>query len=149
MLPWLLIPIEGLRKLRSGGLEKYQVKYATCTLLNSALTWWNSHKRTIRTDAAVSMSWRELMKLMAEVFQELTMLCTKMVLEEEDRVKKFIGGLPDNIQGNVIVAEPTGLQDVVRIANNLMDRKLKGYVMKNVENKRKFDNSQKDNVGIY
>ncbi|GJU60790.1 hypothetical protein Tco_1238556 [Tanacetum coccineum] len=22
--------------------EKYQVKYATCTLLNSALTWWNS-----------------------------------------------------------------------------------------------------------
>ncbi|GKF74010.1 hypothetical protein Tco_0220342, partial [Tanacetum coccineum] len=36
--------------------EKYQVKYATCTLLNSALTWWNSHKRTIRTDAAFAMS---------------------------------------------------------------------------------------------
>ncbi|GKE53732.1 hypothetical protein Tco_1488888, partial [Tanacetum coccineum] len=53
------------------------------------------------------------------------MLCTKMVPEEEDRVEKFIGGLPDNIQGNVIVAEPTRLQDVVRIANNLMDQKLK------------------------
>ncbi|GKD75701.1 putative reverse transcriptase domain-containing protein, partial [Tanacetum coccineum] len=26
---------------------KYQVKYATCTLQDSALTWWNSHKRTI------------------------------------------------------------------------------------------------------
>ncbi|GJW16283.1 hypothetical protein Tco_0020416 [Tanacetum coccineum] len=25
--------------------ERYQVKYATCTLLNSALTWWNAHKR--------------------------------------------------------------------------------------------------------
>ncbi|GJX53119.1 hypothetical protein Tco_0281488 [Tanacetum coccineum] len=50
-------------------------------------------------------------KLMAEVFQELTMMCTKMVLEEEDRVEKFIGGLPDNIQGNVIAAEPTRLQD--------------------------------------
>nr|GEU77158.1 hypothetical protein [Tanacetum cinerariifolium] len=60
-------------------------------------------------------------------FQELTMMYTKMVLEEEDRVEKFIGGLPDNIQGNVIAAEPTRLQDVVRIANNLMDRKLKGY----------------------
>ncbi|GJR54934.1 putative reverse transcriptase domain-containing protein [Tanacetum coccineum] len=47
--------------------------------------------------------------------------------EEEDRVKKFIGGLPDNIQGNVIAAEPTRLQDVVRISNNLMDQKLKGY----------------------
>ncbi|GKA14284.1 reverse transcriptase domain-containing protein [Tanacetum coccineum] len=131
--------------------EKYQVKYATCTLLNSALTWWNLHKRTIETDAAFAMSWRELMKLMAEVyclrteiqkmeselwnltvknndlaaytqrFQELTMLCTKMVPGEEDRVEKFIGGLPDNIQGNIIVAEPTRLQDVVCMANNLMD----------------------------
>ncbi|GKG05386.1 hypothetical protein Tco_0325472, partial [Tanacetum coccineum] len=34
-------------------------------------------------------------------------------LEEEDRVEKFIGRLPDNIQGNVIAAEPTRLQDVI------------------------------------
>ncbi|GKD03355.1 putative reverse transcriptase domain-containing protein [Tanacetum coccineum] len=40
------------------------------------------------------------------------MLCTKMVPEEEDQVEKFIGGLPDNIQGNVIATEPTRLQDV-------------------------------------
>ncbi|GKC29721.1 hypothetical protein Tco_1037015 [Tanacetum coccineum] len=50
-----------------------------------------------------------------------------MAPEEEDRVEKFIGGLPDNIQRNVIAAEPTRLQDTVRIANNLMDQKLKGY----------------------
>nr|GEV45976.1 hypothetical protein [Tanacetum cinerariifolium] len=43
-------------------------------------------------------------------FQELTMMCTKMVPEEEDRVEKFIVGLPDNIQGNVIAAEPTRLK---------------------------------------
>ncbi|GJU23375.1 putative nucleotidyltransferase, ribonuclease H [Tanacetum coccineum] len=151
--------------------EKYQVKYATCTLLDSALTWWNSHKRTIGTDAAYALSWRELMKLMTEVycprneiqkmetelwnlsvknndianytqrFQELTMMCTKMVPEEEDRVEKFIGGLPDNIQGNVIAAEPTRLQDAVRIANNLMDQKLKGYAVRNAENKRRLDNN--------
>ncbi|GKE11834.1 hypothetical protein Tco_1415385 [Tanacetum coccineum] len=48
--------------------EKSQVKYATCTLLNRALTWWNSHKRTVGTDAAFAMSWRELMKLIAEVY---------------------------------------------------------------------------------
>ncbi|GJU94821.1 hypothetical protein Tco_1319577 [Tanacetum coccineum] len=119
--------------------KKSQVKYATCTLLNSALTWWNSHKRTIGTEAAFDMSWRELMKLMTKRFQELTMMCTKMVPEEDDRVEKFIGGLPDNIQGNVIVAEPTRLQDAVRIANNLMDQKLKGYAMKNVENKRRLE----------
>ncbi|GJT90435.1 putative reverse transcriptase domain-containing protein [Tanacetum coccineum] len=119
--------------------ERYQVKYATCSLLDSALTWWNSHKRTIGTNAAYALSWRELLKLMTEVycprneiqkmetelwnlsvknndmatytqrFQELTMMCTKMVPEEEDWVEKFIGGLPDNIQGN-----NTGGQNVTR-----------------------------------
>ncbi|GKF19214.1 putative reverse transcriptase domain-containing protein, partial [Tanacetum coccineum] len=103
----------------------------------------NSHKRTIETDAAYALSWREPLKLMTEVycprneiqkmetelwnlsaknndmatytqrFQELTMMCTKMVPEEEDRVEKFIEGLHDNIQGNVIAAEPTRLQDAV------------------------------------
>ncbi|GJT29379.1 hypothetical protein Tco_0909654 [Tanacetum coccineum] len=52
----------------SNCLEKYQVKYATCTPLNSALTWWNAHKRTIGLDAAFAMSWRELIKLMTEVY---------------------------------------------------------------------------------
>ncbi|GJT23680.1 hypothetical protein Tco_0893617 [Tanacetum coccineum] len=64
------------------------------------------------------------------------MLCTKMVPEEEDRVEKLIGGLPDNIQGNVIAVEPTKLQDVVRIVNNLMDQKLKGYATKNAKKRK-------------
>ncbi|GJZ66931.1 putative reverse transcriptase domain-containing protein [Tanacetum coccineum] len=73
------------------------------------------------------------------------MLCTKMVPEEEDRVEKFIGGLPDNIQGNVIAAEPIKLQDAIWIANNLMDQKLKGYAARSVDNKRRLNNNQKDN----
>ncbi|GJX85143.1 reverse transcriptase domain-containing protein [Tanacetum coccineum] len=43
-------------------------KYATCTLQDSALTWWNSHKRTIGVEAAYAMNWVELMKLMTEVY---------------------------------------------------------------------------------
>ncbi|GJV22759.1 putative reverse transcriptase domain-containing protein [Tanacetum coccineum] len=80
-------------------------------------------------------------------FPKLTMMCTKMVLEEEDRVEKFIRGLPDNIQRNVIAAEPTRLQDAIRIANNLMDQKLKGYAVKNAENKRRLEVNQRDNRG--
>ncbi|GJT85349.1 putative reverse transcriptase domain-containing protein [Tanacetum coccineum] len=128
--------------------EKYQVKYASCTLLNSALTWWNSHKRTIRIEAAYAMSWAELMKLMTEVYcprnEELVLLCTRMVPSEEDKVERFVGGLPDNIQGNVIAAEPTQLQDAIRIANNLMDQKLKGYA-RSAENKRRLENNTRDN----
>ncbi|GJR47153.1 hypothetical protein Tco_1315256 [Tanacetum coccineum] len=80
-------------------------------------------------------------------FQELTMMCTKMVLEEEDWVERFIRGLPDNIQGNVIAVEPTRLQDAVRIANNLMDQKLKGYAVRNEENNRRLNNNYRNNRG--
>ncbi|GKB54949.1 hypothetical protein Tco_0905702 [Tanacetum coccineum] len=70
-----------------------------------------------------------------------------MVPEEEDQVEKFIGGLLDNIQGNVIAAEPIKLQDAVSIANNLMDQKLKEYAVKNTENKRRLEVNQRDNRG--
>ncbi|GJT03305.1 putative reverse transcriptase domain-containing protein [Tanacetum coccineum] len=132
---------------------KYQVKYASCTLLNSALTLWNSHKRTIGFEAAYAMSWAELMKLMTEVyclrnevqrmktelwnlvvkgndltaytrrFQELVLLCTRMVPNEEDKVERFVKGFPDNIQGN--------LKEYARIDKN----------------KRRLDNNLRDNRG--
>ncbi|GKA56148.1 hypothetical protein Tco_0755220 [Tanacetum coccineum] len=61
--------------------------------------------------------------------------CTKMIPEEEDRVRNSMEDIPITSQGKVIAVEPTKLQDAVRIANNLMDQKLKGYAMKNAENK--------------
>ncbi|GJW26605.1 putative reverse transcriptase domain-containing protein [Tanacetum coccineum] len=69
-----------------------------------------------------------------------------MVPDEEDKVERFIGGLPDNIQGNVIAAEPTKLQDAICIANNLMDQKLKGYA-RSAENMRRLKNNPRDNRG--
>ncbi|GJR23144.1 putative reverse transcriptase domain-containing protein [Tanacetum coccineum] len=156
---------------------KYQVKYATCTLQDNALTWWNSRKRTIGVEVAYAMNWVELMKLMTEVycprneiqkmetklwnltvkgndltaytqrFQELILLCTRMVPDEEDRVGWFIGGLLDNIQGNVIAANPARLQDVIRIANQLMDKKVQGYAARSAENKRWMESNLRDNRG--
>ncbi|GJR56855.1 hypothetical protein Tco_1499017 [Tanacetum coccineum] len=45
-----------------------QVKFSTCTLLDGALTWWNSHVQTIGIDEAYEMPWKDLMKLMIEVY---------------------------------------------------------------------------------
>ncbi|GJW81406.1 putative reverse transcriptase domain-containing protein [Tanacetum coccineum] len=36
-----------------------------------------------------------------ERFQELTLICTKFVVNETEKVDKYISGLPDNIYGNV------------------------------------------------
>ncbi|GJZ68351.1 putative reverse transcriptase domain-containing protein, partial [Tanacetum coccineum] len=137
--------------------SKYQVKYATCTLQDNALTSWNSHKRTIGVEAAYTMNWVELMKLMTEVycprneiqkmetkfwnltmkgndltaytqrFQELILLCTRMVSDEEDRVER--------------------LQDAIGIANQLMDKKLQGYTARSAENKRRMEGNLRDNHG--
>nr|GEW32278.1 hypothetical protein [Tanacetum cinerariifolium] len=70
-----------------------------------------------------------------------------MVPKEEDQVEKYIEGILDNIQGNVIAAKPTRLQDAICIVNNLMDQKLKGYAIKNAKNKRRFNNRPRDNHG--
>nr|GEZ70838.1 putative reverse transcriptase domain, ribonuclease H-like domain, retroviral aspartyl protease [Tanacetum cinerariifolium] len=87
--------------------------------------------QTIGIDVAYAMKWAGLMKLMTEVYclrNEIQKMETElMVPNEEDGVERFIGGFPDNIQGNVITANPAILQDAIRIANQLMEKKLQGY----------------------
>ncbi|GJZ44283.1 putative reverse transcriptase domain-containing protein [Tanacetum coccineum] len=64
----------GFEKMETGCLilvivhSKYKVKLSYMHIADSALTWWNSHKRTIGVDAAYAMNWVELMKLMTEVY---------------------------------------------------------------------------------
>nr|GEY49848.1 hypothetical protein [Tanacetum cinerariifolium] len=86
----------------------------------------------------------EEMEIEERMEMELVLLCTRMVPNKDDKVKRFVGGLPDNIQGNVIAVEPIKLQDAIRIANNLMDQKLKGYA-KSAKNKRRLENNPMDN----
>ncbi|GKC70550.1 putative reverse transcriptase domain-containing protein [Tanacetum coccineum] len=45
------------------------------------------------------------------------------------------------VHGNVIAAEPTKLQDAIRIANNLMDQKLKGYA-RSAKTRKVLDNNK-------
>nr|GEZ44619.1 hypothetical protein [Tanacetum cinerariifolium] len=70
-----------------------------------------------------------------------------LVPDEEDKVDRFIGGLPDNIQGNVIAANPARLQDAIRIANQLMDKKLQGYAARSAENKKRMESNPRNNHG--
>ncbi|GKB47367.1 putative reverse transcriptase domain-containing protein [Tanacetum coccineum] len=61
-----------------------------------------------------------------------------MVPEENDKIKRFIWGLPDNIQGNVTSSKPVRLQDAIRMANGLMVQKVYVYVARSAEQKRKL-----------
>ncbi|GKD78111.1 putative reverse transcriptase domain-containing protein [Tanacetum coccineum] len=49
---------------------------------------------------------------------QLSLLCPKMVPEEEDKIERLSWGLPDSIQGNVTSFATIRLQDAIRMANN-------------------------------
>nr|GFA31170.1 putative reverse transcriptase domain-containing protein [Tanacetum cinerariifolium] len=40
------------------------VKFASCTLIGSALTWWNSHMRAVSQEVAYAMPWKTLRQMM-------------------------------------------------------------------------------------
>ncbi|GJW30734.1 putative reverse transcriptase domain-containing protein [Tanacetum coccineum] len=160
----------------SGCAIENQVKFATCTLLGAALTWWNGQIRTLGPDA-YSMTWEVLKKKMTdkycpqgeikkleielwnlkvkgndvptytERFQELTLICTKFVANETEKVDKYISGLPDNIYGNDKSARPKTLDETIELANDLMDQKLCTYAERQTDNKRKADDASRNNHG--
>ncbi|GJY28489.1 putative reverse transcriptase domain-containing protein [Tanacetum coccineum] len=80
-----------------------------------------------------------------ERFQELTLICTKFVANETEKVDKYISGLPDNIYGNVKSARPKTLDETIELANDLMDQKLRTYAERQSDNKRKADDSSRNN----
>ncbi|GKA61380.1 putative reverse transcriptase domain-containing protein [Tanacetum coccineum] len=80
-------------------------------------------------------------------FQELTLICTKFVANETEKVDKYISGLPDNIYGNVKSSRPKTLDETIELANDLMDQKLRTYAERQTDNKRKADDSSRNNHG--
>nr|GFB62416.1 hypothetical protein [Tanacetum cinerariifolium] len=141
-----------------------QVKFASCTLIGSALTWWNSHMRTVSQEVAYAMPWKSLKQMMtvkycprSEVkklevdlwnlkvkgtdissytlrFQELSLLCRRMFPEESNEIERYVGRLPEMIRGN----------KAIESANEQMDQKLIGIADRQAENKRKFDNTSRN-----
>nr|GEW28377.1 hypothetical protein [Tanacetum cinerariifolium] len=76
-----------------------QIKLATCTLLGSALMWWNSHVTTVGPDVAYAMTWTNLRKKMTNKYcprgeikklEELALMCARMFPEESDKIESAI-----------------------------------------------------------
>ncbi|GJS23956.1 putative reverse transcriptase domain-containing protein [Tanacetum coccineum] len=146
-----------------------QVKFASCTLQGSALTWWNSHVRAVGQDVAYAMPWTalkrmitdkycprgEIKKLESEYwnlkvrgtdlmtynqrFQELALMCDRMFPEESAKVERYVGGLPDMIHGSVKASKPQSMQEAIEFATEMMDKKMITAAERQAENKRRFE----------
>nr|GEY67092.1 putative reverse transcriptase domain-containing protein [Tanacetum cinerariifolium] len=77
-------------------------------------------------------------------FQELTLLRGRMFPEESNEIERYVGGLPEMIQGNVMSYEPKSMQKAIEFANDQMDQKLLGISDCQADNKRKFDNTSRN-----
>ncbi|GJY19995.1 putative reverse transcriptase domain-containing protein [Tanacetum coccineum] len=78
-------------------------------------------------------------------FQELALMCSRMFPEESDEVEKYVGGLPDMIQGSVMASKPKNMQDVIEFATELMDQKICTLAERQAKNKRKFEDTSRNN----
>ncbi|GJS31478.1 hypothetical protein Tco_0492098 [Tanacetum coccineum] len=114
-----------------------------------ALTWWNSHVKTVGHDAAYGMTWKILKKMMTgsytQHFQELALMYGRMFPEESNKVEKYVGRLPDMIQGSVMTSKPKKMQDAIEFAIDLMDQKIRTFAERQVKNKRKLDDNSRNN----
>ncbi|GJR46847.1 reverse transcriptase domain-containing protein [Tanacetum coccineum] len=156
---------------------KNQVKFTTCTFLGNALTWRNSHMKTVTQDVAYAMDWKTLKKMMTvkyyprgeikklEIelwnlkvkgtditsytlrFQELALMCGRMFPEESDEVEKYVGGLPDMIRGNVMSYQPKTMKQAIEFANDQMDQKVLTITERQAEQKRKLEFNDGNNQG--
>ncbi|GKB49700.1 reverse transcriptase domain-containing protein [Tanacetum coccineum] len=125
--------------LRSNCTEDCKVKFATGTLTEEALSWWNSFARLIRIEEAYKFLGNDL-KTYIRRFQELAILCPTMVPNSEKLMEVFIGGLPRSIEGNVTASKPQTLEEAITITQRLMDHVTKhNSVQGTNDHKRKFD----------
>ncbi|GKG07812.1 hypothetical protein Tco_0333644 [Tanacetum coccineum] len=72
-------------------------------------------------------------------------MCGRMFPEESAEVEKYVGGLPDMIQGSVMASKPKKMQDAIEFATELMDQKIRTLAERQAENKRKFYDTSRNN----
>ncbi|GJX29461.1 reverse transcriptase domain-containing protein, partial [Tanacetum coccineum] len=138
-----LASFAGLNEPNQYSLE---LTFATGTLTDDALSWWNAYTQPMEVDQANQITWTELKRLLTnkycprtEVrrmedelynltvkgndlkpyvrrFQELAVLCPNMVPNTEKLLEAFIRGLPRSIEGNVTTSKPQTLEEAINIA---------------------------------
>nr|GEV48980.1 hypothetical protein [Tanacetum cinerariifolium] len=96
-------------------------------------------------DAAYAMTWETFKKKLTDKYYPNGEIKKLEIKLWNFKIDKYIGGLPDNIHGNVISARPKTLDFAIELANDLMDQKLYTYAKRKNENKRKADDSSRNN----
>ncbi|GJS09691.1 putative reverse transcriptase domain-containing protein [Tanacetum coccineum] len=151
----------------SGCAENQKVRYATSSLVNKALTWWNTQCQARGRVAAMALSWNDFKALMVEEFcpsnemeklenefwnhkmvganhaaytdrfHELAKLVPHLVTPESSRIKRYIAGLAPEIRGMLRATQPTTIQTAILRAGILTDEAVSCGTLTKGSDKRK------------
>ncbi|GJT85815.1 putative reverse transcriptase domain-containing protein [Tanacetum coccineum] len=114
-------------------LKAWSVKFATCTMLGAALTWWNGQIRTLGPEA-YELTWEVLKKKMTDKYCpqgeikkleiELWNLKVKRGIDVPAYTETFPRTNPDKLPN------PKTLDEDIELANDLMESKISAPTQK-------------------
>ncbi|KAJ0908803.1 putative transcription factor interactor and regulator CCHC(Zn) family [Helianthus annuus] len=131
-----------------------RVKYATGTLVDGALTWWNAQVQLLGIEAANATTWDDFKELIREEYcprdeiqkleneyydlkmvgseveayvkrsYELADMCPNLSRPMPRRIEFFIKGLPPRVKGLVTAANLNDLTQIVRLTHRIVDQEV-------------------------
>ncbi|GJU61235.1 reverse transcriptase domain-containing protein [Tanacetum coccineum] len=151
----------------SGCAENQKVRYVASSLVNKALTWWNTQVQARGREAANAMSWNDFKALLVEEFcpsnemerlenefwnhkmiganhagytdrfHELAKLVPHLVTPESARIKRYMAGLAPEIRGMLKATQPATIQSAILKAGILTDEAVSNGTLTKGSEKRK------------
>nr|GEY08440.1 reverse transcriptase domain-containing protein [Tanacetum cinerariifolium] len=163
----------------SGCAENQKVKCATSSLVNKALTWWNTQVHARGLKAAMGMSWNDFRALLVEEFRlsnememlenklwnhkmvganhatytdrlhELAKLVPHLVTLESSRIMRHIAGLAPKIRGMLQATQLTTIHNAILRAGILTDEVVNYGTLTNGNEKRKVVEETSKSGGLW
>ncbi|GKA20221.1 putative reverse transcriptase domain-containing protein [Tanacetum coccineum] len=105
-------------------------------------------RETVGNDIAYAMTWTELKKKMTDKYclrTEIKKLEVELMFpKESDKIKKYVGGLPDMIYGSVVASKPKTMQEATEMAIEVMDKRIRTFADRQTQSKRKFEDTSRN-----
>ncbi|GJU30208.1 reverse transcriptase domain-containing protein [Tanacetum coccineum] len=151
----------------SGFAENQKVRYVASSLVNKALTWWNTQVQARGRKAKNAISWNDFKALLVEEFcpsnemerlenelwnhkmiganhagytdrfHKLAKLVPHFVTHESARIKRYMAGLALEIQGMLKATQPATIQSAILKAGILTDEAVSNGTLTKGSKKRK------------
>nr|GFA43338.1 hypothetical protein [Tanacetum cinerariifolium] len=124
-----------------------QIKFSTCTLLgNMKKKMTEKYCPRYEMKKLKSELWNLRVKSnnvesYNQHFQELALLCVRMFPEEADKIERYVGGLPEVIHGSVVASRPKTMQEAIKMANEMINKRNNSWAEHQAENKRQVDDT--------